>query len=470
MKGVYMTTTNNSVRAQDVVASDNTSADDGLQRGMKSRHLQMIAFGSCIGTGLFLGSGASIQEAGPGVIAAYAIGGFIIFLIMRMLGEMAVEHPVAGSFSAYAREYIGPIAGFVTGWNWWFTTIVVGMVELTAAGTIMDFWFPGIPHWLTALVALVIVTAINLVHVGAFAEAEFWLSLIKVVALILMIVVGAAIVFGLTPEPALGLSNITEHGGFFPNGAAGVLFSLVAVIFSFGGIISIGTAAGEAQDPAKSLPKAINNVIWRILIFYVGGIGIIVLLAPWNELDTSTSPFVRALSTLGISAAATGLNLIVLVAAVSVFNTMTFSGARMLRDLSRGGQAPPFFNSVSAKGVPVRALLFNALLMGSAVLLNFLFEGKILIVLLAIIVGAELISWSAIAVAHLNFRKRCPNAAFRAPLYPIANYLCLAFFALVIVLMFMLPDYRTGAIVLPCWIVTLALIWLGKKRHDARNK
>ena len=464
-----MTTTDNSVTTGSGAPS--AVPDDGLQRGMKSRHLQMIAFGSCIGTGLFLGSGASIQEAGPGVIAAYGIGGFIIFLIMRMLGEMAVENPVAGSFSAYAREYVGPIAGFVTGWNWWFTTIVVGMVELTAAGTIMDFWFPDIPHWVTALVALIVVTALNLANVGAFAEAEFWLSLIKVAALVLMIVVGAAIVFGLTPEPALGLSNITEHGGMFPNGATGVLFSLVAVIFSFGGIISIGTAAGEAQDPSESLPKAINNVIWRILIFYIGGIGIIVLLAPWNELDTSASPFVRALSTLGIPAAATGLNLIVLVAAVSVFNTMTFSGARMLRDLSRGSQAPPFFDSVSKKGVPVRALLFNALLMGSAVLLNFLFEGKILLILLAIIVGAELISWSAIAVAHLKFRRRCPDAAFRAPLYPVANYLCLAFFALIIVLMFMLPDYRTGAIVLPLWIVTLGLIWVGKSATThAKNR
>ena len=437
--------------------------DEGLQRGMKSRHLQMIAFGSSIGTGLFLGSGASIQQAGPGAVAAFGVGGFIIYLIMRMLGEMAVEHPVSGSFSAFAREYIGPSAGFVTGWNWWFTTIVVGMLELTAAGTFLDFWFPDFPHWATALIALVVVTVLNLFHVGAFAEAEFWLSFLKVAALILMIVVGLAIVLGLTPEPYIGLRNVTENGGWFPNGAKGVLFSLVGVIFAFGGIVSIGTAAGEAENPSTTIPKAINSVIWRILLFYVGGMGIIVLLAPWNELDTAVSPFVRALTTLGIDAAASGLNLIILIAAMSVFNTMTYSGARKLRDLSIGGQAPAWFTPTNPRKVPVRALLFNATLMGSTVLLNFFFEGKILMALIAIIVGAELISWSAIAVSHLNFRRRMKAAghtpAFLAPLYPFANYLCLAFFAGIVVLMTMLPDYRQGVIALPLWILTLAIIW-----------
>ncbi|MEJ5997838.1 amino acid permease [Corynebacterium sp. H130] len=440
--------------------------EDGLHRGMKSRHLQMISFGSAIGTGLFLGSGASIQQAGPAVLLAFAIGGFIIYLVMRMLGEMAVAHPVSGSFSTYAREYIGPRAGFITGWNWWFTTITVGMLELTAAGTIMDFWFPDLPHWITALVTLLIVTAINLVHVGAFAEAEFWLSFIKVAALILMIVVGVAIVLGLTPEPALGIKNITEHGGFFPMGFTGVLFSLVAVIFAFGGIESIGTAAGETQDPEETLPKAINSVIWRILVFYIGGMGIIVLLAPWNQLDTATSPFVRALTTIGVSGAATGLNLIVLIAALSVFNTMTFSGTRMLRDLSIGDQAPPFFAKTTAKGVPLRALLFNSALMGTAVLLNYLFEGKLLIVFIAVIVGAELISWTSICLAHLKFRKLNPHAAYKAPLFPIANILCIAFFAMIYVLMAILPDYRTGAIALPIWILVLGVIWQGKIIHD----
>lgn len=440
---------------------------------MKPRHLQMIAFGSCIGTGLFLGSGAAIQEAGPAVLLSFVLCGAIIYFVMRMLGEMAVDEPVSGSFSHYARKYIGPIAGFVTGWNWWFTTIVVGMLELTAAGTFMDYWFPEFPHWATALITLLLITGINLVHVGAFAEAEFWLSLLKVGALILMIVVGIAIVVGFTPEPAVGVSNITEHGGFFPKGGSGILFSLVAAVFGFGGIVSIGTAAGEAQSPEQTLPKAINSVIWRILIFYIGGMGVIVLLAPWDELDTATSPFVRALSTLGISGAATGLNLIVLIAALSVFNTMTFSGSRMLRDLAVGGQAPPWFTVTTKKGVPLRALLFNSLLMGSAVLLNFWFEGKILLVLMAIVVGAELVSWTAIVIAHLRFRKLSDRegnrAAYRAPLSPLSNYLCLAFFAMVAVLMAFLPDYQQATIALPLWILTLIAIWVGKRAHEKRT-
>ncbi|APT93817.1 aromatic amino acid transporter [Corynebacterium phocae] len=448
--------------------------DEGLQRKMKSRHLQMIAFGSSIGTGLFLGSGAAIQQAGPAVILSFAIAGFVIYLMMRMLGEMAVEHPVSGSFSAYARTYIGPLAGFITGWNWWFTTIVVGMLELTAAGTIMDFWYPDLPHWITALVTLVLVMVLNLVHVGAFAETEFWLSFLKIAALILMIVVGIAIVLGMTPEPALGLSNITEHGGFFPMGTYGILISLVAVLFAFGGIESIGTAAGEAEDPAETLPRAINSVIWRILVFYIGGISIIVLLSPWEHMDTATSPFVRTLTTLGITSAATGLNIIILVAAMSVFNTMTFSGSRMLRDLALGGQAPNLFTATNAKGVPVRALLFNCLLMGSAVLLNYLFEGRILIILIAIIVGAEIISWSSIVISHLKFRKLMKTQghepSYRAPLYPLANYFCLAFFAMIVVLMTRLADYQQAAIALPLWVLALVALWFVRKAAGRRAK
>lgn len=201
--------------------------DQGLKRGVKSRQLMMIAFGSSIGTGLFLGSAGSIQYAGPAVLISFAIVGAIVYLLMRMLGEMAVEHPVSGSFAAYSREYISPAAGFITGWNWWFTTVVVGMLELTAMGTFMDYWFSGLPHWLTALITLLFVVTLNLLNVRVFAETEYWLSLVKVAALVLMIALGCALVVGIGPEPAIGLSNITEHGGFMPNGITGVLFAQI---------------------------------------------------------------------------------------------------------------------------------------------------------------------------------------------------------------------------------------------------
>lgn len=433
----------------------------------------MIAFGSSIGTGLFLGSADSINYAGPAVLISFAIVGVIVYLLMRMLGEMAVEHPVSGSFSAYSREYIGRRAGFITGWNWWFTTIVVGMLELTAMGTFLDYWFPQIPHWLTALVSLVIVVALNVLNVGVFAEAEYWLSLTKVAALVLMILLGLFLVLGLGSEPAIGTQHLTDHGGFMPNGPSGVLFALVAVTFTFGGVMSIGTAAGETDNPRKSIPKAVNSVIWRILVFYVGGIGTILLLAPWNEQATNESPFIRVLSGVGFDGAATALNVIIIIAVASVLNTMTYSGARTLRDLARNGQAPPFLAATSERGLPLRALLFNAALMGTVVLLNFFFEGKIFTILLAIIVGTELITWAGVCVSHLIFRRRenpdGTQSSFPAPLYPVANYICIAFFIIVLILMGILPEYRMGLLTLFGWTLALGVIWQFKLRHDRRH-
>lgn len=447
--------------------------DDGLERKVKSRHLTMIAFGSSIGTGLFLGSADSIKYAGPAVLFSFAIVGVIVYFLMRMLGEMAVQHPISGSFSAYSREYIGKRAGFITGWNWWFTTIVVGMVELTALGTFLDYWFPAIPHWLTALVTLLVVTGLNVMNVGVFAETEYWLSLAKVTALVLMILLGLALVFGLGPEPAIGTKNLTEHGGFMPNGISGVIFALVAVTFTFGGVMSIGTAAGEAENPQKAIPRAVNSVIWRILVFYIGGIGVILLLAPWDEQDSSQSPFIRVLDGVGFQGAATALNVVIVIAVSSVINTMTYSGARTLRDLARNGQAPPFLGATSAKGLPLRALLVDASLMGIVVILNYFFEGKIFAVLLAIIVGTELITWAGICISHLNFRRRenpdGTRSAYPAPLYPVANWVCIAFFALILVLMGILPEYRMGLMTLIGWILALGVIWQFKLRYERRH-
>ncbi|MCQ4619765.1 amino acid permease [Corynebacterium sp. CCUG 71335] len=427
--------------------------DAGLQRAMKSRQLQMIALGSAIGTGLFLGSAESIGYAGPGVLVTFLFVGAIVYLLMRMLGEMAVANPVSGSFAAYARDFIGPRAGFVAGWNWWYTTIVVGMIELTAMGTFLDFWFPQIPHWITALVTLVVVLIINAARVSIFAEAEYWLSLVKVIALVAMIILGFVLV--LTPSADAGFHNLTDHGGFFPFGASGVVFSLVAVTFTFGGIMSIGTAAGETENPEHTIPKAINSVIWRILVFYIGGMSVILLLAPWDGQDSSKSPFVRVLSFVGVDGAAHVLNLVILAAVASVCNTMTYSGARMLRDLSLNGQAPAYFGQTTRKGLPLRALLFNCALMGSVVLLNYFFEGKIFTVLLAVVVGSELITWAAVNFAHLNFRKSGRSSSFTAPLFPAANYICGAYFVLVLVLMAALPDYRVGLIAMAVWAIGL---------------
>lgn len=349
------------------------------------------------------------------------------------------------------------------------------MLELTAAATFIDYWFPGHPHWVTVLVSLLLITAINLIHVGAFGEAEFWMSLVKVVALLGMIALGLFLV-AFTPtsaEQGVGFSNLWADGGFAPNGLGGFLFAIVPITFAFGGIVSIGTAAGEAQDPERTIPRAINAVPIRVLLFYVGGVGIMLLLSPGNRLDASQSPFVRVLSELGIDSAAHVLNVVILAAALSVFNTMTYSGARMLRDLAASGQAPPFFAPTAGCGVPVRALLFNCALMGGAVLLNWLFQDQLLAVLIAIIVGAEIISWSSIALAHLRFRSRQRRlgavSSFPSPLSPAANILCLAFFAMVLVLMAFVPGYRTGLMALPLWVLALVVIWGGQQIHRRRT-
>ena len=434
---------------------------------MKSRQLRMIALGSSIGTGLFLGSAESIGYAGPAVLLTFLIVGAIVYALMRMLGEMAVANPVSGSFAAYARDFIGPRAGFIVGWNWWYTTIVVGMIELTAMGTFLDFWFPEIPHWMTALVTLVVVFIINAARVSVFAEAEYWLSLVKVVALIAMIILGFAL--ALSPTSDAGWHNLTDHGGFMPFGPQGVVFSLVAVTFTFGGIMSIGTAAGETEDPSITIPRAIHSVIWRILVFYIGGMSVILLLAPWDQQDASTSPFVRVLAFVGIDGAAHVLNLVILAAVASVCNTMTYSGSRMLRDLALNGQAPKYFAATTAKGLPLRSLVCNCALMGSVVLLNYFFEGRVFQILLAVVVGSELITWAAVNFAHLNFRRAGHGSSFSAPGFPWANYVCAAYFVLVLVLMGILPDYRAGLVALGVWVTGLFIAASARSYHGSHD-
>ncbi len=435
------------------------TTDTGMKRDLKNRHIQMIALGSAIGTGLFLVSGATIQTAGPAVLVAYAIAGCVIFLMMRMLGEMAVARPISGSWTAYARDYIGRPFGFIAGWNWWFTCIVVSMLELTAAGTFMDYWFPGHPHWVTAAIALVALTAANLVNVKAFGEFEFWFTFIKVAAIVAMIVFGVAIIFGAGSYEPTGLSNLWAHGGFAPMGIGGILLSLVVVTFTFGGITSIGTAAGETRDYERTIPRAVNQVIFRILVFYIGAIGIMLIIWPWNRVGLEGSPFVLMLAGLGIGGAATLLNIIVLTAVLSVLNTMTYSNARVLYSLAEGGQAPKILARVNSRGVPVVGLLVNASLVAIVVLLNFLFPGRLLLILVSVIVGSELITWSSVVYSHLRFRKLgAPGAkTFKAPFSPLSNYLCLAYFVLVFVLMTRIPDFQAGAIALPIWLTVLGV-------------
>jgi len=434
-----------------------SSPSEALSRSLKNRHIQMIALGGAIGTGLFYGSAASIQLVGPGIILSYLIGGLAIYLIMRMLGEMSTEEPVAGAFSHFAYRYWGGFAGFLSGWNYWLLYILVGMAELSVVGIYVAYWLPDFPSWASALIVLIVVTALNLLNVRSYGESEFWLAFIKIAAIVGMIILGLALIIVGGDHKAAGLSNLWVHGGFLPNGIHGLLLSLVVVMFSFGGTELIGITAGEADDPVRSIPRAINQVIWRILIFYVGALAVLVTLYPWNEIGTQGSPFVLIFSRLGIPAAPDILNLVVLTAALSVYNSGMYSNGRMLYSLAEQGNAPRIFLRLSRRHVPWVGVLFSSACTLAIVIINFLVPKGAFMQVMAVATAAAALTWLMIVLVHLRFRRAHTGSTLRfpAPCHPWSNYLCIAFLLGVVALMTQLDDTRPAVYVLPVWIVVL---------------
>ena len=442
--------------------------ENQMKRGLKNRHLQMIALGTAVGTGLFYGSTATIALAGPAVSLSYLIGGIIIFLIVRMLGEMSVEEPVSGSFSHYAAKYWGEFPGFLAGWNYWFLYILVSMAELSAVSIYLNYWFPDLPKWIGVLVCLIIITVINLVTVRAYGEIEFWMAGIKIAAIIGMILLGSYyIATALVPFP-YNFSNLWIHGGFFPNGLEGMLLSLAPVLFSFGGIELLGITAGEAENPDKTIPRAINQVIYRILIFYVGTMIILMTLWPWNEVGKEASPFVQIFEGAGFATAANILNFVVLTAAVSVYNSAIYSNSRMLYGLAKSGNAPKFFEKLSARGVPVNGILVSSGITLLAAVLNYLLPDEVFMYMMSIVTGAIVISWAMIVLTHLKFRKHCEAAGitpkFKSLFYPFAEYLCLAFLAMILVIMSTMDEMRPAVIVMPIWILVIRVLYQSRRK------
>ena len=330
-------------------------AKEELSRGLSSRHIQMIALGGTIGVGLFMGSASTIKWTGPSVMLAYGIAGVFIYLIMRAMGEMLYVEPSTGSFATFGYKYIHPLAGYLTAWSNWFQWVIVGMAEIIAVGTYMNYWFPDLPGWIPGLIAMLILTAANLVSVKSFGEFEFWFALIKIVTIVLMIVAGFGLIFfGFgNGGVAIGLSNLWSHGGFFTGGFKGFFFALALVVAAYQGVELVGITAGEAKDPKNTLTKAINSLIGRILIFYIGAIFVIVTVYPWDELTAIGSPFVATFAKVGITAAAGIINFVVITAAMSGCNSGIYSAGRMLYTLGVNGQAPKFFTKVTKHGVPL---------------------------------------------------------------------------------------------------------------------
>lgn len=439
-----------------------------LHRGLKNRHIQLIALGGAVGTGLFLGSASVIKSAGPAVILGYAIAGIIAFLIMRQMGEMIVEEPVAGSFSHFAHKYWGPFAGLASGWNNWALYVLVAMAELTAVGKYIQFWYPEIPTWVSAAVCFVLINAINLTNVKVFGELEFWFAIIKVVAVVAMIAFGGWLLFSGNGGPQATISNLWDHGGFMPNGLHGLVMMMAIIMFSFGGLEMIGLTAAEAENPEKSIPRAINQVLGRILVFYIGSLTVLLSLMPWTRITENTSPFVLIFHELGDGLVANALNVVILTAALSVYNSCVYSNSRMLFGLAQQGNAPKALMKVDRRGVPVNAILISAAAAAVGVLINYLMPGEAFALLMSLVVSTLIINWAMISLAHLRFRKRANQQGteprFKALFYPFGNWLCLAFMACVLVIMAMTPGMAISVWLIPVWIGILAIGYVFKRR------
>ena len=433
---------------------------ESLQRQLTPRHITFMALGMCIGAGLFLGSASTIQLAGPSLLFAYLFGGAMIFIIMRALGEMAAHEPIAGSFGAYAHKYLGPFAGYLTGWNYWILMMGVGIAESTAVGIYMKAWFPDSPQWIWAFASVAMIGGLNLLAVKVYGELEFWFSLIKVLTVVAMIAGGFAMIWlgwGNGGKP-VGLSNLWAHGGWFPHGITGTVLALPVLVFSFGGIETIGMAAAEAAQPERTIPRAVNSVIWRILIFYIGSLFVIMAIYPWNELDANSSPFVTTFARLGIPSAAGLINFVVITAALSSFNSTTFSGSRMLHSLASKGQAPAAMGRLSAHGVPVRGVLVTLVFLLLGVLMNYLIPGRIFGMMMSILAFNTVWTWGMELVAHWRFRRQQPlPLAFRLRWFPLSSVICLAFLAFVLVMLGYSADTRVALYVGVIWLALLTV-------------
>ena len=467
--------------------TDNKSP--AMHRKLKNRHMQMIALGAAVGTGLFYGSAPTIQLVGPGIILSYLLTGIFIFFVMRMLGEMTVREPVSASFSHFAGKYWHPFMGYLSGWNYWTLYMLAGMAELAAIAVYMNYWFPSLPQWLSTLICIVIITGINLSTVRAYGEAEFWASFIKIGAIVAMILFGFYLIFATMGAFPQNFSNLWTNGGFFPNGGWGFLCSLAIVMFSFGGVELIGITAGEAENPEKSLPRAINELLLRILIFYVGTMVVLMTLAPWNKVGMEASPFVQIFDSVGVHAAAGILNFVCLTAVMSVYNSGLYANSRMLYSLAKQGNAPAYLGRLNKRGVPVGGVITSAIIIAIAVVVVFVWPDFAFNYLMSIATIAAAINWIMIMLTEIKFRRVVaagdgPNdlkglkgqealdkLAFKLPFAKVTPYLVIAFMLLVVVLMCFSASYRIAVIAGVIWLAVLfaayQLTQVGRKQADA---
>ncbi|MDS3960524.1 amino acid permease [Staphylococcus epidermidis] len=447
-----------------------------LQRELNNRHIQLIAIGGAIGTGLFLGSGQTISLTGPSLLFTYMLIGIVLFAFMRALGELLLSNSKFNSFVDIANEYLGPFGGFVIGWTYWVCWIVSSMSDLTAMGQYFAYWYPQVPHWLTVLFIVLLLISFNLLGARLFGELEFWFSIIKVVTIITMVIVGLVLIF-LSFKTEYGhasFGNLIHHGGMFPHGAAGFLMSFQIAVYSFIGIELIGVTAGETKNPEKTIPKAINNVPIRILLFYIGGLLVIMSVIPWFKVDPDSSPFVKLFTLIGVPFAAGIVNFVVLTAAASATNSGIYSNSRILFGLAKQGLGPKVLTKINSNGVPYLSMLVSSITLLIAALLNFVFPDaiKLFIYVTTLSTVLFLVVWGMIIVSYIAYVKKNPeqhqSSAFKLWGGKIIAYIVLSFFIFIFILLFFSKDTRVAIFISPLWFIFL-FFYYKKYKNNAES-
>ncbi len=452
-----------------------------LKRSMTPAQMEMIAIGGTIGSGLFMGATSTIKWAGPSVLLAYAFVGVVLYGVMRALGEMIYISPGTGSFADYGAKYIHPLTGYLVKWSNVFQFIIVGISDIIAMTQYLNYWWPNLPDWLSGIVMIIFLTLANLASAKAYGRLEFWFAMIKVVTIIVMIIIGLlVIVVGLGNHwHPVGISNLWSHGGFFPNGLKGFIFSMAVIAGSYQGIELLGITAGESASPRHAIVKSVKSVLWRILIFYIGAIFVIVSIYPWNQLKAVGSPFVETFTKVGITGAAGIINFVVLTAALSGANSGIYSASRMLFKLAIDKEVPAFFGKLSKRVVPNVAIVTISFWIFLGFIVNFILTSvnsaskDLFVIVYSSSVLPGMVPWFVILMSELNFRKVHPEQLrdhpFKMPLYPAYNYFSLIMLALIVLFMFINPDTRVSVSVGVIFLVIMTCIYFYRAKHGKED-
>lgn len=453
--------------------------DRKLERGLGQRQIEMIAIGGCIGTGLFMGSGKTISLAGPGIILIYAITGLILYFVMRAMGELLLHNLEYKSFVDFSEDILGPSAGFFVGWSYWFAWIVAAIAEIIAITGYIAFWFPNLPPWISALALIALLLTLNILSVKAFGELEFWMAIIKVVAIIGLILLGLylAVIGFVSPGGIQArISNLWSFGGFFPNGISGLLLGLQTTIFAFAGMEVVGTMMAEAKDPKTMIPDAIRKIPMRIMIFYIGTVTVLMMVTPWNDIPADQSPFVGMFSLVGMIAAASIVNAVVISSATSSSNSGIYATSRMLYGLSKNHHAPALFGKLSSYQIPTGGIfLGTGLILSASIVLTTTQSMMSAFELVGTVAALIFIYiWSMILIAYLVYCKRLPQAhdrsTFKMPLSSVMPYIAFAFFGIVIYALTLNDDTRIALFVMPLWFIGLWVMYQLKTRRSTHQK